>query len=148
MEIVLKPPKSNEASNLTARFRQSKWLTAVNTTCHRTIFALCSSRTSSRPTTTVNSRVRRCVIDRRITQGTRSEAGQRYHRRMWTAIATCGKQGRSFFQFLHESISAGPLGRRAAPAAAGVSGNPFRAAEWGDNCRQPWDLLGRCAVGD
>ena len=50
--------------------------------------------------------VRHCVIDRRITQGTRSEAGQRYHQRMWTAIATCGKQGRSFFQFLHESISA------------------------------------------
>ena len=42
------------------------------------------------------------VIDRRITQGTRSDAGQRYHERMWTAIATCGKQGRSFFQSLHE----------------------------------------------
>jgi hypothetical protein len=25
---------------------------------------------------------------------------------MWTAIATCGKQERSFFRFLHESISA------------------------------------------
>ena len=32
--------------------------------------------------------VRHCVIDRRITQGTRSESGQRYHERMWTAIAT------------------------------------------------------------
>ena len=50
--------------------------------------------------------VRHCVIDRRITQGTRSVAGQRYHERMWTGIATCGKQGRSFFHFLHESISA------------------------------------------
>ena len=43
---------------------------------------------------------------RRITQGTRSLAGQRYHERMWTAIATCGKQNRSFFQFLHDSIVA------------------------------------------
>jgi transposase len=50
--------------------------------------------------------VRHCVIDRRITQGTRSERGQRYHERMWSAIATCTKQGRSFFQFLHESITA------------------------------------------
>ena len=50
--------------------------------------------------------VRHCVIDRRITQGTRSERGQRYHERMWSAIATCTKQGRSFFDFLHSSIFA------------------------------------------
>ena len=50
--------------------------------------------------------VRHCVIDRRITQGTRSEAGQRYHERMWTAIATCSKQERSFFTFLHDSLVA------------------------------------------
>ena len=50
--------------------------------------------------------IRHCVIDRRITQGTRSEAGHRYHERMWSAIATCGKQKRSFFEFLHHSIDA------------------------------------------
>ena len=50
--------------------------------------------------------IRHCVIDRRITQGTRSERGQRYHERMWTAIATCGKQDRSFFYVLNESIEA------------------------------------------
>jgi transposase len=43
---------------------------------------------------------RHCVIDGRITQGTRGEAGQRYHERMWTAIATCRKQNRNFFSFL------------------------------------------------
>jgi hypothetical protein len=36
--------------------------------------------------------IRQCVIDRKITQGTRSNAGQRYHERMWTAIGTCKKQ--------------------------------------------------------
>ena len=41
-----------------------------------------------------------------ILQGTRSVAGQRYHERMWTAIATCAKQGHSFFDFLHQSIEA------------------------------------------
>lgn len=50
--------------------------------------------------------VRFCVIDRLITQGTRSETGQRYHERMWTAIATCAKQGRSFFGYLHQSLTA------------------------------------------
>ena len=44
--------------------------------------------------------IRHCVIDGRITQGTRGEAGQRYHERMWTAIATCRKQNRNFFSFL------------------------------------------------
>ena len=34
------------------------------------------------------------------------ESAQRYHERMWTAIATCDKQERSFFQFLHESLTA------------------------------------------
>ena len=50
--------------------------------------------------------IRHCVIDRKITQGTRSKKGQRYHERMWTAIATCRKQNRNFFSFLHESIRA------------------------------------------
>jgi hypothetical protein len=50
--------------------------------------------------------VRHCVIDRRITQGVRSAVGERYHERMWTAIATCAKQNRSFFEFLHASITA------------------------------------------
>jgi hypothetical protein len=30
--------------------------------------------------------IRHCVIERRITQGTRGEAGQRYHERMWSVI--------------------------------------------------------------
>ena len=50
--------------------------------------------------------IRHCVIDRRITQGTRGLAGQRYHERMWSAIAMCRTQGRSFFDFLLNSITA------------------------------------------
>ena len=49
--------KNNGKKNwIPAGSRQSKWLTAVNTTCHRTIFALCSSRVLNRPTTIANSR--------------------------------------------------------------------------------------------
>ena len=50
--------------------------------------------------------IRLCVIDRRITQGTRGIAGQRYHERMWTAIATCKKQNRNFISFLLASLTA------------------------------------------
>jgi hypothetical protein len=50
--------------------------------------------------------IRFVVIDRHVTQGSRSEAGQRWLERIWTAIATCTQQGRSVFEFLHESILA------------------------------------------
>lgn len=50
--------------------------------------------------------IRFVVIDRHVTQGSRSEAGQRWLERIWTAIASCGQQGRSVFGFLHESILA------------------------------------------
>ena len=46
------------------------------------------------------------VIDRHITQGTRSEKGRRWCERIWTVIATCAQQGRSAFQFLLDSIHA------------------------------------------
>ncbi len=46
------------------------------------------------------------VIDRHITQGTRSEKGRRWCERIWTAIATCAQQGRAVFQFLLDSVQA------------------------------------------
>jgi len=46
------------------------------------------------------------VIDRHITQGTRSEKGRRWCERIWTVIATCAQQGRSAFQFLLDSVQA------------------------------------------
>ena len=50
--------------------------------------------------------IRFVVIDRRITQGTRSEKGRRWCERIWTVIATCAQQGRSAFQFLFDSVQA------------------------------------------
>jgi len=50
--------------------------------------------------------IRFVVIDRRITQGTRSETGRRWCERIWTTIATCAQQGRSVFEFLLESVDA------------------------------------------
>ena len=50
--------------------------------------------------------IRFVVIDRLITQGTRSEAGQRWCERIWTVMATCGQQGRSVFAYLEAAVTA------------------------------------------
>jgi transposase len=50
--------------------------------------------------------IRFVVIDRLITQGTRSEAGNRWCERIWTVIATCGQQGRSVFAYLEAAVEA------------------------------------------
>ena len=48
--------------------------------------------------------IRHTVIDRRITQGTRGQAGMRWCERIWTTIATCKKQNRNIFEFIHNSL--------------------------------------------
>jgi transposase len=50
--------------------------------------------------------IRFVVIDRPITRGTRSEAGNRWCERIWTAIATCVQQGRSVFAYLEAAVGA------------------------------------------
>jgi transposase len=50
--------------------------------------------------------IRFVVIDRHITQGTRSEAGQRWCERIWTVIATCAQQGRSVLDYLYAAVKA------------------------------------------
>lgn len=50
--------------------------------------------------------IRFVVIDRHITQGTRSERGRRWCERIWTVIATCAQQGRAVFQFLLDAVKA------------------------------------------
>jgi transposase len=50
--------------------------------------------------------IRFVVIDRHITQGTRSEGGQRWCERIWTVIATCCQRGRSVMEFLFQAVEA------------------------------------------
>ncbi len=50
--------------------------------------------------------IRFVVIDRHITQGTRSEKGRRWCERIWTVIATCAQQSRAVFPFLLDSVQA------------------------------------------
>ncbi len=50
--------------------------------------------------------IRFIVIDRHVTQGTRSTKGQRASERLWTVIATCALQERSAFQFILQAVQA------------------------------------------
>jgi transposase len=50
--------------------------------------------------------IRFVVLDRLVTQGTRSDAGNRWCERIWTAVATCTQQGRSVFAYLEAAVAA------------------------------------------
>jgi len=50
--------------------------------------------------------IRFVVIDRHITQGTRSADGQRWCERIWTVVATCAQQGLGVFDYLFAVVKA------------------------------------------
>jgi transposase len=50
--------------------------------------------------------IRFVVIDRVVTGGTGSVAGERWCERIWTVIASCAQQGRSVFDYLYEAVVA------------------------------------------
>ena len=111
LDVVRQPPPTKEAANLAARFAVVEYVDEdssetgqydLSQDYFRFMFAEGVEPTNNHS----EQQVRQCVIDRRITQGTRGQAGQRYHERMWSAIATCKKQDRSFFHFLFDSIAA------------------------------------------
>lgn len=59
------------------------------------------------PTNNATERaIRQPVLQRRITQGTRSVRGLRWCERAWTAAATCSQQGRSTFRFFRDALVA------------------------------------------
>jgi hypothetical protein len=49
--------------------------------------------------------IRFVVIDRLITQGSRSEGGDRWLERIWTVIASCHQQSKGVYQFLKDTIT-------------------------------------------
>ena len=117
LELVRAAPDCREAANLAARFAVVQYPGEGNELqtydLSQDYFRFMFAEGVEPTNNTSEQAIRQCVIDRLITQGTRSEIGQRYHERMWTAIATCRKQGRSFFQFLHASIDANLNGSQA-----------------------------------
>lgn len=53
---------------------------------------------------TAEQAIRFVVIDRHVTQGTRSIKGRKANERLWTVIATCSLQGKNAFEFILKSV--------------------------------------------
>lgn len=93
------PPRS-EAQNMAQRFRD-----------HGESYFRFITTPGVEPTNNLAEQaIRHIVIDRRITQGTRGNMGQRWSERIWTILATCVQQGRSAFEFLAHAVEASVLG--------------------------------------
>jgi transposase len=89
-------PEAKHAQNLAKRFRENG----------EAYFRFITTPGIDPTNNLAEQAIRFVVIDRHITQGTRSEKGRRWCERIWTVIATCAQQGRAVFQFLLDSVQA------------------------------------------
>jgi len=89
-------PLRNEAQNLAKRFRENG----------EAYFRFITTPGVEPTNNLAEQAIRFVVLDRLVTQGTRSESGRRWCERIWTAIATCAQQGRSVFDFLRDTLHA------------------------------------------
>jgi len=96
LEVGRRAPARSEAQNVATRFR-----------AHADEYFTFLKLPRVEPTNNAIERAFRFLAqDRKLTQGTRGEAGRRWCERVWTVLATCAQQGRSAFHFIHESILA------------------------------------------
>ena len=87
-------PSSNEAQNMADRFLK-----------HGDSYFRFITTPAIEPTNNLAEQaIRFVVIDRRITQGTRSKSGRDWCERIWTTIATCTQRGLDVFEFLRQSL--------------------------------------------
>lgn len=94
---IRRPPNHKLAKNISRRF---EGLAAEN-------YFRFLTEADVEPTNNGSEReIRHIVIDRKITQGTRGDSGIRWCERIWSTIATCKKQNRDVFEFLHQSVLA------------------------------------------
>ena len=106
-------PQGKHARNLAKRFHQ-----------HGDAYFRFITTPGIEPTNNLAEQaIRFVVIDRRITQGTRSETGRRWCERIWTTIATCAQQGCSVFEFLLASVESH---LRGAPPPSLMPSGPYR----------------------
>jgi transposase len=95
-QAVYRVPATKEARNLAKRFKK-----------HGEAYLRFITTPGIEPTNNLAEQaIRFVVIDRHVTQGSRSEGGRRWLERIWTTMATCAQQGRSAFKFLAEAIQA------------------------------------------
>jgi hypothetical protein len=100
-DAILHLPKTRPAHNLADRF-----------VSHMDSYFRFITTPQVEPTNNVAEQAIRFVaIHRRLTQGTRGPAGQRWCERIWTVVTTCAQQARSVFNFLFDSVRAFFRGR-------------------------------------
>jgi transposase len=96
LKVGKRAPPRREAENLADRFRQHG----------RDYFRFITTPGVEPTNNLAEQAIRFVVLDRLVTQGTRGERGRRWCERIWTAVATCARQGRSVFDYLHQTIVA------------------------------------------
>lgn len=85
-----------EAFNMAKRFRENG----------KDYFSFITTPSIAPTNNLAEQAVRFVVIDRRITQGTRSLKGRETCERLWTVVGTCAMQGRSAFEFILTAVRA------------------------------------------
>jgi len=94
-DAIMQSPGTREADNLGDRF----------VTHFESFFTFITTPGVEPTNNLAEQAIRFVAIHRRVTQGTRSEAGRNWCARIWTALATCEQQRRSLFEYLCESLA-------------------------------------------
>lgn len=96
LQATFRTPHTSEARNLANRFHE-----------HGREYLRFITTPGIEPTNNLAEQaIRFVVIDRRVTQGTRSIVGRNWSERIWTTIATCSQHGRDVLEFLTHSVQA------------------------------------------
>lgn len=93
---VQKPPDSKDAQNISRRFRDSG----------KGYFLFLDNPGVEPTNNATEQAIRFVVLDRKVTQGTRSQHGMRWCERAWTVVASCTAQKRSVFEFFVKALNA------------------------------------------
>ena len=102
LKIGKRPPRGRaEAQALADRFRK-----------HGREYFTFLFRPGAEPTNNLTEQALRFVVlDRKLTQGTRGEKGQRRCERIWSVLQTCRQQQRSAYTFIADAVRAHFMGR-------------------------------------
>jgi transposase len=96
LKVGRSAPVRREAQNLAERFRK-----------HGAAYFRFITTPDMEPTNNLAEQaIRFVVIDRRITQGTRSATGRQWNERIWTTVATLTQQGHSILSYLRDAFDA------------------------------------------
>ena len=99
-------PQTKESQNMAKRFR-----------LHGDAYFRFITTPGIEPTNNLAEQaIRFVVIDRVITQGTRSEQGRKWCERIWTVVATCSNQTRSAFEFIYNAVQASFFSNQLSPS--------------------------------